>query len=251
MRLTHIGTATLLLEIGEWRLLTDPALDPAGRRYTFRPGLSSIKTEEPRLPAGGLGHIDLVLLSHDHHADNLDDSGRALLPRAKAVLTTVPGARRLGGNAIGLAPWAIHEAHGLRVTAVPARHGPPGIELVDSMTTGFVLEWPGQKRGTLYVSGDTVYFKGIEEIAGRFAVGTAILHLGGVRFPLTGPLRYTFTAEGARHAAVSLKKPVIVPVHYGGWTHFAEPREDFEKAFAAEGLDVRWLPLGQAVEIEV
>jgi L-ascorbate metabolism protein UlaG (beta-lactamase superfamily) len=251
VRLTHIGTATLLLEVGGLRLLTDPALDAAGRSYSFRPGLSSRKTEEPHLPAGGLPPIDLVLLSHDHHADNLDEAGRALLPRAGRVLTTVPGARRLGGNAVGMAPWAVHEVHGLRVTAVPARHGPPGIELVDSVTTGFVLEWPEQRRGAFYISGDTVYFAGIAQIAKRFAIGTAALHLGGVRFPLTGPFRYTFTAKGAQRAALALRKPVIVPVHYGGWTHFVEPRQAFAQAFEAASLDVRWLPLGEAVEIEV
>jgi L-ascorbate metabolism protein UlaG (beta-lactamase superfamily) len=251
MRLTHIGTATLLLEIEGVRLLTDPALDPAGRRYTFRPGLSSRKTQEPSLPAGGLLPIDAVLLSHDHHADNLDEAGRALLPRAEVTFTTAPAARRLGGNAVGMAPWAVREFKGLRITAVPARHGPPGIEWVDSVTTGFVLEWPGQRRGALYISGDTVYFAGIAQVGERFAIGTAILHLGGVRFPLTGPLRYTFTAQGACRAALSLKKPVIVPVHYDGWTHFVEPRGTFQEAFAAEALDVRWLPRGAAVDLEV
>ena len=50
--------------------------------------------------------IDCVLLSHDHHEDNLDAAGRELLVSAGMVVTTVPGARRLGGSALGLAPWA-------------------------------------------------------------------------------------------------------------------------------------------------
>jgi L-ascorbate metabolism protein UlaG (beta-lactamase superfamily) len=251
MRLTHIGTATVLLEIGRLRILTDPALDPAGQRYVFRAGLSSRKTEEPRLPPGGLPPIDLVLLSHDHHADNLDEAGRAVLPTAKRVLTTVPGARRLGGNATGLLPWTTVEHEEVRVTAVPARHGPPGIEWVDSVTTGFVVEWPGQRRGALYISGDTVYFPGIDAIAKRFTIGAAILHLGGVRFPLTGPLRYTFTPDGARRTAALLGNPLIVPVHYGGWTHFVASRGEFASAFAEDGLDVRWVTPGEPVELDV
>jgi L-ascorbate metabolism protein UlaG (beta-lactamase superfamily) len=127
------------------------------------------------VPKSALDAIDLVLLSHDHHADNLDAAGRAFLPQAGKVLTTLPGARRLGGNAKGLAPWQTHEEGDLRITAVPARHGPPGIELVDSVTIGFVLEWPGQSKGALYVSGDTVYYAGIDEIGRRFSIGTAIL----------------------------------------------------------------------------
>jgi glyoxylase-like metal-dependent hydrolase (beta-lactamase superfamily II) len=59
---TYVGAATLLLEIGGLRLLTDPALDPAGSEYAV---------VDPALAAAELGHIDAVLLSHDEHFDNL------------------------------------------------------------------------------------------------------------------------------------------------------------------------------------
>jgi L-ascorbate metabolism protein UlaG (beta-lactamase superfamily) len=82
------------------------------------------------MAAADLAPIDAVLLSHDHHGDNLDAAGRALLPSAGAVVTTAPGARRLGLGARGLAPWGttVLEAPDrppIRVTATPARHGPP------------------------------------------------------------------------------------------------------------------------------
>jgi L-ascorbate metabolism protein UlaG (beta-lactamase superfamily) len=75
IHLTHVGTARVLLEIVGLRLLTDPALDPAGERYSFGWGTGSTKTEDPSRPAGGLGDIDAVLPSHDQHADNLDGEG--------------------------------------------------------------------------------------------------------------------------------------------------------------------------------
>ncbi|MER7283172.1 hypothetical protein ABT369_52970 [Dactylosporangium sp. NPDC000244] len=34
MRVTHVGGPTVLIEVGGWRLLTDPTFDPPGRRYT-------------------------------------------------------------------------------------------------------------------------------------------------------------------------------------------------------------------------
>jgi hypothetical protein len=104
--LTYIGGPTVLLEVEGWRLLTDPTLNAPGRRYTFGWGSASHKTSGPAVAAADLGPIDVVLLSHDHHGDNLDDAGRALLAVAGVVLTTTPGARRLGGNARGLQPWA-------------------------------------------------------------------------------------------------------------------------------------------------
>src|SRR5947207_12983953 len=102
--LTHIGGPTVLLEVGEWRLLTDPTFDPAGQSYRFGWGTGSRKLTGPAIAASDLGPIDAVLLSHDHHDDNLDPAGRAMLPSAAAVITTVPGASRHGGQARGLAP---------------------------------------------------------------------------------------------------------------------------------------------------
>ena len=87
VRLTHIGGPTVLIEAGGRRLLTDPTFDPAGRTYSFGWGTGSRKTAGPSIPAGEVGRIDAVLLSHDHHDDNLDPSGRALLPAAGAVVT--------------------------------------------------------------------------------------------------------------------------------------------------------------------
>src|SRR3954462_3600915 len=104
--LTHVGGPTVLVQIGEWRLLTDPTFDPAGRDYRFGLGIGSRKLSGPAIAAADIGPIDAVLLSHDQHDDNLDPAGRELLPPAGAVITTASGAKRLGGNARGLEPWA-------------------------------------------------------------------------------------------------------------------------------------------------
>ena len=98
MRLTHVGGPTVLLEVGGWRLLTDPTFDAPGRRYAFGWGTSSRKLTGPAVPVEDIGPIDAVLLTHEHHADNLDDAGRALLPSVGTVLTTRSGAARLGGE---------------------------------------------------------------------------------------------------------------------------------------------------------
>lgn len=95
-RITHIGTATMLREIGSLRLLTDPAFDSPGGNYNFGFGTSSTKLTSPAIEPGDIGKIDAVLLSHDQHEDNLDQAGRALLPSAGKVITTSTAAKRLG-----------------------------------------------------------------------------------------------------------------------------------------------------------
>jgi L-ascorbate metabolism protein UlaG (beta-lactamase superfamily) len=104
VRLTHIGVPTVLIQFGGWRLLADPTFDPPGQKYNFGWGTGSVKLAGPAVAVSDLGPIDAVLLTHDHHDDNLNAAGRALLPSADAVVTTVSGSNLLGGNTRGLEP---------------------------------------------------------------------------------------------------------------------------------------------------
>jgi L-ascorbate metabolism protein UlaG (beta-lactamase superfamily) len=255
VRITYVGGPTALIVVGGWRLLTDPTFDPPGRRYAFGWGTSSRKLVGPAIPAEDIGPVDAVLLSHDHHEDNLDDAGRALLETASVVVTTVAGAGRLGAPARGLAPWettrlAAEGRPTIEITATPCRHGPPLSRPIVGQVVGFALRWDGQEHGALWISGDTVLYDGVREVPQRLDVGTAILHLGGVRFPVSGPLRYTLTGRDAAELASSLGARTVVPLHFEGWAHFREGREAAEAALA--GVDgVRWLPIGAPVELEV
>ena len=258
MRITHVGGPTALIEVAGRRLLTDPTFDPPGRRYAFGWGTASRKLAGPAIAAAAIGPLDAMLLTHDHHADNLDDAGRALLPAAGAVVTTAAGARRLGGRARGLAPWQTTrlEAPGrpaLEITATPCRHGPPLSHPLVGDVVGFALRWDGQEHGALWISGDTVLYDGVREVAGRLAVDTALLHLGGVRFPVTGPLRYTMTARDAIELCRLMRPRIAIPIHYEGWSHFRQGREAIERELDGAPEDirrsVRWLPIGEAVEI--
>ena len=100
-KITLIGGPTALIEIAEFRFLTDPTFDEPGE-YKL-PHVTLTKTSRPALSLKQLGTIDAVLLSHDQHSDNLDNSGRAFLKQASRVLTTTIGAERLGGGVEGCA----------------------------------------------------------------------------------------------------------------------------------------------------
>jgi len=259
VRLTHIGGPTVLVELAGLRLLTDPTFDPAGRSYRFGWGTGSRKLAGPALAAGDLGPIDAVLLTHDHHEDNLDAAGRALLPSAGVVVTTASGADRLGGGARGLREWettriAAPDGTALEITATPCRHGPRFSRPIVGDVIGFALRPAGARRVALWISGDTVLYDGVRAVADRLVVDVALLHLGGVRFPVTGPVRYTMTAREAVALCRDLRPRVAIPVHYEGWKHFREGRAAIERAFAAAPdavrASVRWLPIGEPVEIE-
>ncbi|WP_312034092.1 MBL fold metallo-hydrolase [Actinoplanes sp. TBRC 11911] len=239
---THIGGPTTLVEFGGARLLVDPTFDAPGRRYSFGWGTSSRKLSGPAVPLESLGSFDAVLLTHDQHADNLDNSGRDLLPAVPVVVTTVAAARRLGGNAVGLRPFSSVRVGDVTVIATPSRHGPAWSVPIVGPTTGFALR-VSESAPVVWISGDTVLFPGVLSVASRFTVDTAILHLGRVQFGLTGPARFTMTGRDAAALVSRVRPRVVVPVHYEGWSHFHEGRAEIDAAFPAGALT--WLTPGK------
>jgi L-ascorbate metabolism protein UlaG (beta-lactamase superfamily) len=229
-----VGGPTAVLEYAGLRWLTDPSLSPPGE---YAGGL--VKTTGPALDISDIGPIDVVLLSHEHHSDNLDPAGREFLPRAGRVLTTLEGAERLGGNATGMAPWSSVDVDAVTVTAVPAQHGPDGTDHITGPVIGFVLEAPD--AGRVYVSGDNASLDVVRAIADRSGpVDVAVLFTGAVSVPHRFEGAYlTLSSERAAMAAEILGARVVVPVHFEGWTHFTQGADALRAAFAGYGLTDR------------
>jgi L-ascorbate metabolism protein UlaG (beta-lactamase superfamily) len=253
VRATYIGGPTTLIELGGLRFLTDPTFDPAGSEYTT-PVYTLRKTQGPAIAADAIGTIDAVLLSHDHHFDNFDRSGRDVAARAGTIITTLDGAKRLGGAASGLAPWdttslSAPGGRTVRVTATPARHGPPDGDR--GPVVGFILEADDAPGEAVYVSGDTVWYDGVPEVAKRFEVRVAFLFIGAARVREVGPAHLTLTADEAVTAVRAFPDAIVVPLHFEGWEHFSEGRAPTEAALADAGLSgrVRWLEPGEAAEL--
>ena len=253
-----LGGPTAVLDVGGLRIVSDPTFDDPG------PHGYLTKTAGPAVTEDQLGPVDLVLVSHDNHPDNLDDRGRALALAAPLVLTTRSGARRLGQPAIGLAPWTSHtvrrpDGGELTVTAVPAVHGPEDAErdadgFVNCEVIGFVLSGPDLP--VIYVSGDNASIGTVAEIARRTpAIDAVVLHAGAARVP--GKFRdraLSLDSIRAAAAAAVLGADLVIPAHYDGWAHFSEGRADLARAFDDAGLTARlrlgdhgtWIPLGTA-----
>ena len=234
-----VGGPTAVLEYAGLRWLSDPTLSPPGE---YEGGL--VKTTAPALDVTAIEPIDVVLLSHDQHSDNLDPAGRELLPRAGRVLTTVDGARRLGGNATGLEPWSsveVERSDGppVTVTAVPAQHGPDGSVDITGPVIGFLLAGPG--LDTVYVSGDNASLDVVRTIAARAGgIDVAVLFAGAVQLPrLFDDAYLTLSSEGAAEAAKILGVRAVVPVHFEGWTHVTQGADALRAAFADNELTDR------------
>jgi L-ascorbate metabolism protein UlaG (beta-lactamase superfamily) len=237
--LTLIGGPTVLIELGGLRLLTDPTFDEPGE-YEAR-GIVLEKKSGPALSADELGVFDAVLLRHDQHFDNLDRMGREVMQRAKNTFTTPVGAKRLGGSATGLIPWETVHFDGsngqrLYITGTPARHGPVGIEPIAGEVTSFLLglNEPGD---AIYVTGDTVWYEGVAEVARRFEPRLVMLFAGSAK--PRGPFHLTMDSNDAMETAHAFAQAKMVAIHNEGWGHFTESQADVIRAFGTLGLAAR------------
>lgn len=235
---TYIGGPTALIEIGGFRFITDPTFDPAGSHYSLAGGVVNLeKTQGPAIT--NIGKIDFVLLSHDQHPDNLDKAGKLLLTEVSHTFTTKAAFERLSGKSIGLDPWENHivsapDGSNIMITATPARHGPAGIEKLAGDVIGFVLTIKGQKNYEIYITGDTVFYDGVEEVANRYKPQVIFLFAGAAR--TRGPFNLTMSTNDAIDTAFAFPEALIIPLHFEGWKHFTQNSNDLEKAFEAVGI---------------
>ena len=236
-----VGGPTAVLEYAGLRWLTDPTLSPPGEYG----GLTKLTGPALDITAGD--PIDVVLLSHHQHSDNLDPAGRAFLASAKRVLSTTGAADELAGNVVGMEPWAQIELESpgggsVKVTALPAQHGPVGSDDIQGPVIGFVLSRPG--ADTVYFSGDNASRDVIRSIAERTGdIGIAILNAGAVQLAKFDRAYLTLSADHAADVAQILAARIVVPLHYEGWAHFTQGADELRAAFSGNGLRDRLVVL--------
>ncbi|WP_296666938.1 MBL fold metallo-hydrolase [Demequina sp.] len=226
VEISLVGGPTAVLGYAGLTILTDPTFDPAG------PVGNLTKLAGPAFTPEHIGHVHLVLLSHDEHEDNLDVAGRAALADAGHVISTPGAAARIPG-VVGLKAWHSVTVYGQHVpvcvTAVPAQHGPDGVADQLGEVTGFVLRaegWP-----TVYFSGDNSEVEVAAQVAHRFPdVAIALVCAGAARVPRLGDA--LLTADAARVSAITDLWPAatVVPVHIDDWAHFTQPRHALREA---------------------
>lgn len=255
LTITHITTATAILNVDGINFLTDPFFGSIeGTQYDtteawenadlskfgldkIPPPPHLVNIQGPALRLHDLPPIDAVLLSHEDHLDNLDLEGRRLLD-GRRVFTTMDGASNLRPRpgVVGLRPWeTVTSSIGgkvFRITGTPCKHFPIG------EVTGFILETdsfgthPSGKPNAIYFSGDTVYIDELREIGKKWHITAALLNLGKATFDFpNGSVQITMDGEQAVQLTRDIGADFMIPIHFESWNHFTEDREGLAKVF--------------------
>lgn len=255
--LTFIGTATTLIRLGSFTLLTDPNFLHKGQRAYLGKGLWSKRLTEPAMQPGDLPTLDAVVLSH-LHGDHFDRIAKSRLPRSQPVMTTPAAARKLtrwGFEARGLETWAketlVRDDETLTVESLPAIHARGLMGALLPPVMGSLLEHRvgAEVRRRVYVSGDTLTGDHVSAIARRHPdVDTAVVHLGGTRV-----LFHTVTmdAEQGIDFLRRTRPRQAVPVHHDDYGVFRSPLSAFERLASHAGLGglVRPVRRGETVPL--
>ena len=246
-RLTWVGHATVLLEVGGARLLTDPLL---------RSRLMHLRRQSARPAPEIAERIDAVLISHLHF-DHLDLASLKRLGRRVRVL--VPrGAgrflRRLGFTRVEeLAVGDMATVAGARVHAVHAIHDGRRRPLgTVADTLGFEISGAHH----VYFAGDTDLYDDMRSLAGRLDV--ALLPVWGWG-PSLGPGH--MDPEAAAKAVALARPRIAVPIHWGTFfpvglrrvrgRALVDPPHEFARHVAALAPEVEVRVLAPGGELEL
>ena len=236
LRVTFINHATLLIQMDDLSVLTDPIWSERTSPVSFA---GPKRHRAPGIRFDDLPPIDVVVVSHNHY-DHLDvPTLRRLQLRDRPRIVTPLGngalMRRHGvDDAIELDWWQQHD----RVTAVPARHfSARGMsDRNRNLWGGFVI---GGASGNVYFAGDTGWGAHFAEIGARFApIRAALLPIGAYLPRWFMKPAHVNPAEAVEaHAALGAR--TSIPMHYGtfalGDDGIDEPLRDLQSALAAKG----------------
>ena len=243
---TYLGHATVLLELGGRRVLTDPVL--SDRLLHLR--RHSAPVTAPLEP------LDCVLISHLHH-DHLDLASLRKLPGETTAVVPVGGRDLLERAGLGdvreVRTGDNLELPDLRIEAVPASHSGARRPLGPSADAlGYVLA-AGRRR--IYFAGDTDLFDEMDELG---ELDLALLPVWGWGTSIgEGHLDPARAAEALRR----LRPRIAIPIHLGTflpiWTsrrqrrRLHEPAREFARlaADAAPEVEVKILEPGQSTSL--
>ena len=197
MQIRHLRNATMLLTLGEHRLLVDPMLSDPGAIPGFKL-FGGGRRNNPLVPlppgsAAWMASATGVLITHEH-PDHLDGPGLAWIKaRGLPVWASPVDAANLRRK--GLAVQDMHDgALGMAVEAIPTRHGHGLIGWLMGPVSGYFLAHPGEP--SVYLTSDAVLTDDLLAVIDRLHPDVIVAPAGAANFGLGRDILFTAPVAG-------------------------------------------------------
>jgi L-ascorbate metabolism protein UlaG (beta-lactamase superfamily) len=220
LRVTYIGHATLLIEIGGKRLLTDPNFDPALGKFLPRVSAPGIALE-------ALPKLDAILLTHAH-ADHLSFDSLDALPADIPLFAPPAIAKWLGKqgyrHAAPIAPGEATKLGDVTIRAASATHKGSryGVDRWRSGANMYLIE---TNKTSAFFAGDTALTPDTTGLVENHLVSSgrnldlALLPIGHAPWWKPGFRKGHLTSTDALTLFERLKARYFIPYHWGTFDH--------------------------------
>lgn len=239
MQIEFLRHATLVLGIGESRLLVDPMLGPAGEMPAIpetpnphRNPLAPLPTAVDEL----IADVDAVLVTHLHR-DHFDPVAEEALPKGLPLLVQPEDEERVRGMGFNevLRVDPSRAWRGIEIVRTGGRHGQGEMAERMAPVSGYVLRAPGEP--SLYVAGDTVWCAEVRQALETYEPQVVVVNAGAAQFLTGGPI--TMTAEDVAAVCGAAPEATVVAVHMEAINHCLLGRAELRRALQAQELSER------------
>jgi L-ascorbate metabolism protein UlaG (beta-lactamase superfamily) len=233
-----IRNATMVINIDGKTFLVDPMFSEKSA-FNPIPWTNEIRNPTVELPFSKeqvceiVQQSDAVLLTH-LHPDHWDEAARAVIPKSKPIICQtedVPTLVEQGYSNLTNANVARLDKD-IGIIRIPAQHGHGEWAEKMAPASGYVIQ---SKEKTIYLTGDSVWYEGIEKTIENYSPDVIIVNAGGARFQFGEPI--TMTTEGVLQVAQKSKPDAkVIVVHMEAVNHCYLTRKELVQALKGKGL---------------
>jgi L-ascorbate metabolism protein UlaG (beta-lactamase superfamily) len=241
MKITQVRNATLIVDYAGKKFLIDPMLGAKGTYPAFagtpNGHLSNPLVDLPA-PVGEIVDVDAVIVTHTH-LDHWDDTAKNSLPKDMPLFVQ----NEKDSKAIQAAGFtnvrilsADTDFEGITLTKTPGQHGSDEAigKIGDRLGTvcGVVFRHPGEKA--LYLAGDTVWNRHVEESLRQHAPDVIVLNCGDAQIIGLGSIIMGKQDVFEVHRAAP--DATIVASHMEAVNHGMLSRKELRKFLEEKGM---------------
>jgi len=243
MNMQHIRNATIVVQYAGKKFLIDPFLSEKG---TYPPFRNSLRQDQknplvslPTSIGDIINLVDAVIVTH-LHLDHYDDAAKDLLPKnIKMFVQNEEDAEKVRSDGFQNVEVLQEDTvfDGIQLIKTKGEHGRGEILKLLGLVCGVVFKHSNEK--TLYVAGDTVWYKAVQEVIETHQPEIIVVNGGDNQFLQGGSL--VMGKEDIYEVYKSAPHAKIIAVHMEAVNHWTLSREELKSFIHDKGISTNVL----------